>query len=202
MNEQESFWAGKFGDDYTGRNTGLDLIASNLCLFSRILERARRIGSVLELGANQGLNLKALRHLLPDASQEAVEINQQAFSCLQALPGVQAHHSAIAEWRPTRTYDFVLCKGILIHINPEQLPQVYEVMHQAAGRYICVAEYFNPTPVVVSYRGETDKLFKRDFAGELLSQFPDLALVDYGFASRRSANFPQDDFNWYLLEKT
>ncbi|NDB35890.1 MAG: pseudaminic acid biosynthesis-associated methylase, partial [Flavobacteriia bacterium] len=42
---------------------------------------------------------------------------------------------------------------------------------------------------------------KRDFAGELLDTFPDLRLVDYGFAYKRDTSFPQDDITWFLLEK-
>lgn len=56
-------------------------------------------------------------------------------------------------------------------------------------------------PVVVSYRGHEDRLFKRDFAGEMLDRYPDLELVDYGFVYHRDPNFPQDDPNWFLLRK-
>jgi hypothetical protein len=56
-------------------------------------------------------------------------------------------------------------------------------------------------PVSVNYRGNTDRLFKRDFAGEMLDRFKDLRLLDYGFSYHRDNNFPQDDINWFLLEK-
>jgi hypothetical protein len=64
-----------------------------------------------------------------------------------------------------------------------------------------ICEYYNPTPVTVVYRGHRDRLFKRDFAGEMLDKYADLALLDYGFTYHRDANFPQDDANWFLLEK-
>ena len=51
------------------------------------------------------------------------------------------------------------------------------------------------------YRGHAGKLFKRDFAGELLERYADLSLVDYGFVYRRDPNFRQDDLTWFLLEK-
>jgi pseudaminic acid biosynthesis-associated methylase len=90
---------------------------------------------------------------------------------------------------------------VLIHANPAQLGAIYDVMYKATGTYLCIVEYFNPAPVSVVYRGNAERLFKRDFAGELLARFPDLHLVQYGFVSRRNANFPQDDVNWFLLEK-
>jgi hypothetical protein len=53
----------------------------------------------------------------------------------------------------------------------------------------------------VNYRGYQDKLFKRDFAGEMLDAFKDLKLLDYGFTYHRDNQFPQDDMTWFLLEK-
>jgi spore coat polysaccharide biosynthesis protein SpsF len=55
--------------------------------------------------------------------------------------------------------------------------------------------------VALPYRGHDERLFKRDFAGEILDRFPDLRLVDYGFRYRRDPNFPQDDVTWFLMEK-
>lgn len=103
---------------------------------------------------------------------------------------------------PPRTWDIALTKGVLIHIYPDHLATVYNALHQAARRYVCLVEYYNPTPMEATYRGHTGKLFKRDFAGELLDKFPDLRLVDYGFVYRRDLNFPQDDPTWFLLEKS
>ena len=61
--------------------------------------------------------------------------------------------------------------------------------------------YFNPSPISVKYRGHQNKLFKRDFAGELMSYYPDLELMDYGFCYSKDNNYPQDDMNWFLLKK-
>lgn len=53
----------------------------------------------------------------------------------------------------------------------------------------------------VSYRGHSDRLFKRDFAGEVLDTFPEMRLIDYGFTYRRDPNYPHDDINWFVMEK-
>jgi len=96
----------------------------------------------------------------------------------------------------------VLIKGVLIHINPEYLSQVYETLYHSTGRYLLTCEYYNPTPVSGSFTGATvNRLFKRDFCGEILDHYPDLELVDYGFVYHRDPNFPQDDINWFLLER-
>jgi len=125
--EQERFWAGSFGGEYANRNRGDGWVAANLSFFAKVLERTSGVTKVLELGANIGLNLRALQYLLPESSLAAME---------------------------------------------------------------------------VEYRGQSGKLFKRDFAGEMLDRFGDLSLLDYGFVYHRDPNFSQDDMTWFLMEKT
>lgn len=199
---QEAFWAGAFGNDYTQRNQGERLVASNAHLFHRLLSGAAAPQSILELGANLGLNLVALRQLFPHARLAAVEINPEAVGHLRRLPDVEVFHTSLLEFQPPCTYDLVFTKGVLIHIAPEHLGKVYDLMHRASRRYVALAEYYNPTPVSVPYRGHADRLFKRDFTGELLDRFPDLCLKDYGFVYHRDPAHPQDDLTWFLLEKT
>jgi pseudaminic acid biosynthesis-associated methylase len=157
---------------------------------------------VLELGSNIGLNMMALKQLLPDAELSAVEINEKASSELKRnLPDIDVHPTSVLEFEPSRTWDLVFTKGFLIHINADKLPTVYKLMYQSSCRYILISEYYNPTPTEIVYRGHTGKLFKRDFAGEMIETFPHLSLVDYGFVYHRDPNFAQDDMNWFLMEK-
>lgn len=200
--EQEEFWAGKFGNEYITRNQGDILVASNVALFAKILSCTKSVHSVIEFGANIGLNLQALRQLIPKAELSAVEINQKAVERLQEYKDVKVYRQSIINFVSDCQYDFVLVKGILIHINPDQLLQAYKLLHQASNRYICIVEYYNPTPAEVNYRGHHGRLFKRDFAGEILDKFDDLQLLNYGFVYHRDSQFPQDDITWFLLEKT
>lgn len=200
--EQEDFWAGQFGDEYSKRNVGERQVASNIALFTTILARCRDVRSLIEFGANIGLNLRALRTLAPQLELSAIEINASAVDELRAWGGAKSvHHGSILDFRSEERWDLALIKGVLIHINPEFLPRVYASLHRASGRYIAICEYYNPTPVEVPYRGHAGRLFKRDFAGEMLDAYPDLRLVDYGFVWRRDPAFPQDDATWFLLEK-
>lgn len=200
--EQEDFWAGSFGDEYVERNQGKQLIASNTALFTKILSRTINVHSVIEFGANIGMNLAAIRHLLPDASLAALEINTNAAAKLRETGHITVYNQSILDFDINNTYDFVLIKGVLIHINPEELTGVYDKLYNSSGKYICIAEYYNPCPVEISYRGHSNRLFKRDFAGEMLKKFPTLKLVDYGFVYHGDFNYPQDDITWFLLEKT
>jgi pseudaminic acid biosynthesis-associated methylase len=202
MNSQEAFWAGQFGKEYIKRNDSKQLLASNIALFSKILSHTDNVKSVVELGANIGMNLDALRCLIPESYLTGVEINQDAFDVLAEKPSVNsAIFSSALTWKPQRTWDMSLSKGVAIHIAPEDLPTYYQTLYNASDRYICLAEYYNPVPVEIEYRGHTGKLWKRDFAGEMLHQYPDLQMVVSGFASRHDANFPQDDLVYSLLRK-
>ena len=200
--EQEKFWAGTFGDEYIARNKSDALQGACTAFWARILGRLGRVGSALELGANIGLNLRSLRALLPAAELAGVEINAAAAAELRAWGGAEVFERSLFDFAPGRQWDLVFTKGVLIHLNPDRLPEAYDVLHRACGCYIVVAEYYNPTPVSIPYRGNEDKLFKRDFAGELLDRFPDLRVVDYGFVWKRDPVFPQDDITWFLLEKS
>lgn len=201
--EQEQFWAGEFGNAYIERNDSEGLVASNIAMFSAALRNTSGIRNYIEFGANIGLNLRALRTLLPQAEQSAIEINPTAASRLaDILPPQEIYNQSILEFSPSRQWDLTLIKGVLIHINPDYLPEVYEKLYSASRKYILVCEYYNPTPVTVTYRGHEDRLFKRDFCGEMLERYRDLRLCDYGFVYKRDVNFPQDDLTWFLMEKT
>ena len=199
--EQEKFWSGEFGEQYIKRNCDESIIAANTALFSRILSRTDSVKSVIEFGANIGLNLIAIKRLLPNIVLSAIEINSKAVEELKKIGGVKTYTQSILEYEVDFQRDFVFTKGVLIHINPEMLPVVYDLMYRTSSRYICVIEHYNPTPVEVNYRGHRERLFKRDFAGELMEEYDDLRLLDYGFVYRRDNNFIYGDENWFLLEK-
>ncbi|MEJ2668782.1 MAG: pseudaminic acid biosynthesis-associated methylase [Gammaproteobacteria bacterium] len=195
--EQEKFWAGQFGNEYTQRNQSEISVASNTALFSKIFSSTRSISSAIEFGANIGLNLKAIKHLAPKIELSAIEINKNAIDQLKnEIKTVNIYHTSILDFQPEREWDFAFTKGVLIHINPDNLQSVYELLYRSSKKYICIAEYYNPSPVEVSYRGHKEKLFKRDFAGEIMDKYSNLNLIDYGFVYH-----PQDDITWFLLEK-
>lgn len=202
ITEQENFWTSEFGSEYIVRNESDKLLASNLNFFTKALKYAGKILSCIEFGANIGMNLKALQLLYPGVCLKGIEINSDAAKQLRALIGQKnIYEGSIFNYPETNKADLVLIKGVLIHINPDMLSVVYEKLYAASSRYLLVCEYYNPSPTMVPYRGHIDRLFKRDFAGEMMDKYPDLHLVDYGFAYRRDPAFPQDDITWFLMEK-
>lgn len=199
--EQEKFWSGEFGDGYVDRNFSEKQVVGRVVHFARFLQSAVGINSILELGCNVGMNLQALKRLNPEFDLTAYEINPKAADIARGLGIAKVTTGTVVEpLGDQQKYDLTFTSGVLIHINPDALVDVYENLYRLSNRYILVNEYYNPTPVTVEYRGATDKLFKRDFAGELIDRF-DLRLIDYGFLYRRDNFFPRDDSNWFLLEK-
>ncbi len=199
--EQENFWAGSFGDEYISRNESEALLYSKVAMWSQMLKSANRIQSIKELGCNIGLNLKALHHLNPTYELSGVEINEVAAHKARALDIGSITCNTITEPLEEDKVDLTFTAAVLIHINPEKLEQVYQNLVALSHRYVLVAEYYNPTPTEVNYRGHSERLFKRDFAGDLIDSYG-LNLVDYGFWYKRD-NVAREfgDVSWFLLEK-
>ena len=130
--DQERFWAGEFGDYYIDRQAGDGLMASNVALFSKALSKTHNIKSVFEIGANVGLNLQAIRTLLPDAQFTGIEINRKAFEKLRKLEAINAVNESILDYDGTEKFDLVLTKSVMIHLNPDFLPEFYDfVLNQS-----------------------------------------------------------------------
>ena len=199
--EQEMLWTSEFGDQYSERMKGEKLIISNLIMFSKILKLTPDVKSIAELGCNIGLNLQALKRINKNFDLVGVEINKIAANKAKELNIADIVNCSILEPMPIKEkYDLVFTKGVLIHINPNELERVYQNLYDISNKYILVAEYYNPTQVMVTYRGIEGALYKADFAGQLISKF-NLRLIDYGFTYHLDNFFPQDDITWFLLKK-
>jgi len=194
--EQEAFWKGTFGDEYTDRNNTLN----NEMFFKRILNTCD-ITSLFEIGCNRGLNLTTIKNIYPHIELNGCEINQKAYDILKKQNICKdLYCDSVFDVNSNDTYDLVFTKGVLIHINPDKLQEVYEKMYTLSKRYILICEYYSRNVEMIPYRGNANKLFKRDFCGEIMTKFK-LKLVDYGFFYYRDPLYPQDDITWFLLEK-
>ena len=95
--EQEKFWAGS-GNDYNKRESGQDRLAWKTYLFASILANIHGVNSVIEFGANIGLNLAAIHRLLPTSKLNAIEINLRAVQELKKLDLTSVHEMSILEY--------------------------------------------------------------------------------------------------------
>lgn len=202
--EQEAFWAGDFGDDYVDRNDLVpELVGQRTACWAHMLGKIAPIETAFEVGCNRGLNLVSLKRLQPHVKMKAIEINAKAAEIARAQGLAEIENTSLFDFEPSEQFDLVLVCGVLIHLNPDRLAEAYEKIFNLSRKSILLFEYYNPKPVEVNYRGHEGRLFKRDWAGEMLDQFGDrLKLVDYGFFYHRDPVTRSDDGTWFVLEKT
>ena len=147
------------------------------------------------------MNLRALRLLFPRMRLEAIEINTAAAARLREfLPPEYSHEGSMLDFRPQRRWDLAFVKGVLIDIDPASLQTAYASLAASRGRYLLLAEYYNPFPDSIEYRGHVNRLLKRDFARKFLDAQPEFALLYYESAYRRDPDCPQDDITRLLME--
>jgi len=202
---QSNLWRGRFGDDYIDRNpVSPDSVQAATMLWAQILLRLQgeRPRSILEVGANVGINLCALRGL-SDARLFALEPNASARRRLveaSILPAEQIL-DGLAGSIPLgdASMDLVFTRGVLIHIHPQDLLASCREIHRVARRYIVSIEYFAANPEELNYRNQSSALFKRDFGAFWLDHFRDLRVIDYGFAWQRLTGL--DNLTWWVFEK-
>ena len=199
-------WAGAFGDAYTARNAaGEASIERRTAMWRRVLRplSTRLPASCLEVGANVGINLRALR-ALHEIEMHAVEPNAKAREILIRDRVVPADHVLDGSVEridlADESVDLVFTNGVLIHVDPACLEAACREMHRVARRYLLTIEYFANEPEEKTYRGREGLLFKRDFGAFWLDLFQALALVDYGFFWKRATGL--DNLTWWLFAKS
>lgn len=209
MLETEKVWSGKFGGEYTARHISThakERRARDLW-WAKVLQATdiENLRAIMELGCGHGMNIESLREVLPAPTPpiDAIEINKEAASA------ARMKKAGVVYWQPLsapigmhllNAYDLVFTRGVLIHQPPDTLPAIYDMMAALSRRYVMMAEYYNPTPVEVPYRGQNGLLWKRDFAAEFMQRHP-YELVDYGFVYHLDPIAPQDDITYFLMEK-
>lgn len=206
-------WMGQFGDEYTERNAPDEKnIQQRMAFLSGIFSVLPNIPlqgepkSILEVGANVGANLKAIDNLykMHDRQVElhAVEPNLSAQKILksQDIRGfklINGHATKIEA--ETASYDVVLTCGVLIHINPTNLPLALGEIYRVSKRFIICAEYYAPEPREIEYRGQKGLLWSRDYGDIWLNSYP-LRCCGYSFVWKRFTGM--DNLTWFVFEKT
>lgn len=203
--EQLKFWRGDFGDAYTDRNSSeAAQLRARVAMWAPIM--ASLVGmpprSILEVGANIGNNLRALRQLT-DAEFFALEPNAKARAILVeegVVPAANVRDGFAAKIDlPDGAVDMAFTSGVLIHIHPDDLEASCREIHRVTARYIVCVEYFADRPEEIEYRGHAERLFKRDFGGYWLDLFPQMETVAYGFAWKRLTGL--DNLTWWVFRK-
>ena len=193
---------GEFGDAYVERCPPRpETVAERVIGFGRMLEKTEGVTSVLEVGANVGINVLALRQLIPGVSVGAVEPNAKACEHLSTVGATVYTADAYDVPVEDESFDLALTCGVLIHVPPDRLGDAMIEVARASRRYILSIEYFAPEPVEILYRGHPGMLWKRDFGKAWLQEMPHLRCIDYGFLWTGEFLHGWDNPNWWLFEK-
>jgi len=209
-NVQEKIWLGDFGKEYTERSIlnpdGVNDahmtsygVSRNEMNESFIRDLGLENKKILEVGCNVGNQLRLLQkmgfknlygiELQPYAVQRAKELGQG----INIIQGV-------ADDIPFKDgyFDLVFTNGVLIHIAPENLPNVMKEIFRCSKKYIWGFEYYSEIFTEVEYRGNDNALWKGDYAKEYIKYNPELKLVkqkQYKYLNNDNVDF------MYLLSK-
>ena len=210
--EQETFWSGEFGQEYTDRNTrdrdewdnfyrqnwGLTKSEMNARFSVGWLPETR----ILEVGCNTGMQLRGLQ----DAGfTDLYGIELQPYAVEKAKQNTR--HINIVQGSgfdlPFRDafFDVVCTNGVLIHIAPDDLPKIMDEMVRCSRRYIWGFEYYSPELAEIPYRGNQGFLWKADYAGLFQQRHPSLRLVKQELYPYVNASESGNVDCMYLLEK-
>lgn len=183
-------WSGDFGNDYTRRNQ----VAwrARIAFWRKIIEQSTSARSVFEMGANAGWNLSAIHWLDDGIIARGNDINDQAAQ--QARDAGLHVETRIDFPNMPGKAELVFTAGVLIHIEPEHLPEVMLRLIDKSYRWVLAIEYAADIETQVEYRGHTEKCWKRPY-GKLYEALG-LKLVESG-----DAGLGFDRCMYWLMEK-
>lgn len=188
LSEQTRTWTGDFGREYTDRNTyspaELDEFyrqnygITRRELNERFLKDVPRNARILEVGCNTGTQLLILQQM-GFSDLHGIEIQSYALERAKArLPhAILTPASAFAIPYTDRYFDLVFTSGVLIHIDPADLPKALTEICRCVRTWVWGFEYYAPETTEVVYRGHKSLLWKTDFARVYLQQFDDLEMA-------------------------
>jgi len=188
MTHQEDKWSSEFGKEYNLRNDytvdGQNQLSMERFGLSRDEINLEFIGNlsrdikILEIGCNFGGQLNQLQSIGfknlygIELQWDAVE---RAKNKTTGINIIQASGFDIPY--KDNYFDLVFTSGVLIHINPDNLKNVFKEMVRVSNQYIWGFEYFNEEFTELPYRGQGNLMWKGDYQKLFQSQFPELSEV-------------------------
>ena len=207
--EQEEFWSGEFGKEYTDRNSRDPKVWDQFYLDSwgvtkkeinqRLLGDLPKDIKILEVGSNTGMQLKCFQDMGfeniygVELQKYAVEKSKEYTNGINIIQG-----SGFDLPFKDNYFDLVCTNGVLIHIHPQDHHKIMSEMVRVSKNLVMGFEYYAPETTDVNYRGNTGFLWKADFAKIFTDSFPNLTEL-----KRDYYKYIQDDNvdYAYLLQK-
>lgn len=205
--DTEKTWSTSFGDEYTLRNVCSvdDMNASCKRLYGLTRSEINELfigdidrdSLVLEVGCNIGNQLHCLK-LMGFNNLFGVDVNKKAIDigCVR-YPNINFRCCSGSKLPfPDGYFDLVFTSGVLIHVHPDCLLDVMNEMFRVSKSFIFGFEYFSKRLKSSVYRDGGVLVWRNDFIGLWMDNFPSLSLVKKKYINR---NF-RDKRVLYLLK--
>ncbi|KER09749.1 MAG: methyltransferase type 11 [[Candidatus Thermochlorobacteriaceae] bacterium GBChlB] len=210
--EQEKFWNGQFGKDYTDRNPQNSLEMNEYYLknfgISRIDMNKKFLSdmpydlNILEVGCNIGSQLQILQEMgfknlygieLQDYAVEQAKRHTRNINIIQG--------SGFDIPFRDQYFDIVYTSGVLIHIAPINHQRIMSEISRCTKKYIWGYEYYAESVQEISYRGNNGFLWKADYANIFVQSIPNLRITKKEFFPYLSDTEKGNIDCMYLIEK-
>jgi pseudaminic acid biosynthesis-associated methylase len=204
-------WAGGFGERYTDRASSTVEEANENSLekygislldrYEQFFRHISRDATVLEVGANMGTKLAALKEMGfeklygIDVQRKAIEKAHEKRPELNIIKG-----DAINIPFKDGFFDLVFTSGVLITIPPKNIDLVMNEIVRCSSEWVYGCEYYSEEYAEINYRGNENMLWKTDFPS-LFHENYSLELVDMEY--REDSTYSKDTVDVeYLLRKS
>jgi pseudaminic acid biosynthesis-associated methylase len=188
-NQQENFWKGDFGKEYTERNNfsqeEWDNVYKKTWGVTKIQMNEKAIGElprdikILEVGCNIGMQLLGLQRM---GFKNLYGIELQAYAVEKAKKntlGINIIQGSGFDIPFKNSYfDLVCTNGVLIHIAQKNLKSIMSEIVRCSNKYIMGFEYYNDKVKEINYRGNKGFLWKGDYEKMYRDYFPELKSVN------------------------
>lgn len=210
--QQTNFWEGEFGKEYTDRNSfnhnGLNQYyldnfgITKDALNTEFLDSLDRKAKILEVGCNIGMQLNALQKM---GFENLYGIELQAYAVEKAKEFTKGitilQGSGFDIPFDAGSFDLVYTHGVLIHINPNDLPRIMSEMLRVSSQYIWGIEYYHDQVKQINYRGHDGFMWKADYCDLFMKVDPSLKVVKKKLIPYITENNKENKDCMYLLSK-
>lgn len=206
---QEKVWSDRHGFRYVIHHMGEDWKTTRIPLWTMLLGLVPDAESVFEFGCNIGANLKAINYIKPELELGGMDINQHAINVLEKDKIGKVNCGSIITDKPKKKYDFVFSRGVLIHINPNEVAKVMKNMADSSKKYVMIFEHYSENvsqPKGYAKRVEGGEQgegyqFWQDFSGKFAELYPDWHVVQEGINTKPGKKPSHGKLHWTIFKR-
>ncbi|OEE83866.1 hypothetical protein A1OQ_03720 [Enterovibrio norvegicus FF-162] len=204
---QDKVWSTHHGFRYVTHHLGEDWKSTRIPYWKVILSNIDNCSSILEFGCNIGANLRAINTIDSSYSLNGIEINPFAVDQANRLQFVNATEGSIVTHDMGEKFDFVFSRGVLIHINRDELSKVFDNMVKHSNKYIMLFENFseensdleNYSKLVTGGDSDENYQFWANYPKLFSERHPSWKLVASGVRDVQSKGPVKGDLFWSIF---